>query len=197
MSHQHDRTRRALLSALASLTVVKMAFPTSASANTDNSLKTERILVAYLSRSGNTRVIAGIIHRSLHSDLFEIEPAIPYPEDYFQTVEQANIERDRGLRPPLKRSVSNIERYQTIYLGFPVWATTLPPVVQTFLTTHNLADNTLIPFITHGGYGVGNCEAVLARLAPHARREQPLVIECDQERRTTETVTHWLRTVSR
>ncbi|MBG6246632.1 flavodoxin [Candidatus Symbiopectobacterium sp. 'North America'] len=195
MSPQHDRTRRALLSALPSLTVVKMAFPTSASANTDNSLKTERTLVVYLSPSGNTRVIAGVIHRSLHSDLFEIEPAIPYPDDYFQTVEQTKIDRD--LRPPLKSSVSNIERYQTIYLGFPVWGTTLPPVVQTFLTTHNQADKTLIPFITHGGYGVGNSEALLARLAPHARREQPLVIECDQERRTTEIVTRWLSTVSR
>ncbi len=84
MSPQYDRTRRALLSALASLTVVKMAFPASASTNTDNSLKTARTLVVYLSRSGNTRVIAGVIHRSLHSDMFEIEPAIPYPDDYFR-----------------------------------------------------------------------------------------------------------------
>lgn len=196
MSHQHDRTRRALLTALASLSVVKMTLPSSVSASTEPPLKKGHTLVAYLSRSGNTRVIAGVIHRSLDSDLFEIEPATPYPEDYFQTVEQAKIERDRGLRPPLKIGVSHIERYQTIYLGFPVWGTTLPPVVQTFLTTHHLADKVLIPFITHGGYGVGNSEAVLATLAPQARREKPLVIECDQERRTTEMVTQWLSTVS-
>ncbi|MCW2473096.1 MULTISPECIES: flavodoxin [unclassified Symbiopectobacterium] len=197
MSHQHDRTRRALLTSLASLTVAKMVLPSSASASAELPLKDRRTLVAYLSRSGNTRVIAGVIHRSLQSDLFEIEPATPYPDDYFQTVEQAKIERDRGFRPPLKSSVSNIEHYQTIYLGFPIWGTTLPPVVQTFLTTHNLADKALVPFITHGGYGVGNSEAVLATLAPHARREKPLIIECDQERRTTETVTRWLTTFSR
>ena len=52
-------------------------------------------LVAYFSRSGNTRVIAGTIHRALGADLFEIRPAQPYPEDYEQTVEQAR----RRARP--------------------------------------------------------------------------------------------------
>lgn len=71
----------------------------------------------------------------------------------------------------------------------------MPPVVQTFLSTHNLANKLLIPFITHGGYGEGDSGDILANLAPAARREKPLVIECDQERRTTETVTSWLETV--
>jgi len=71
----------------------------------------------------------------------------------------------------------------------------VPPVVRTFLSQHDFTGKTLIPFITHGGYAVGNSEAVLARLAPGAKREKPLVMECDQERRTTETVTRWLETI--
>ena len=53
-------------------------------------------LVAYFSRSGNTRVVAGLIHRALNTDLFEILPASPYPEEYLATVEQATIDE----RPP-------------------------------------------------------------------------------------------------
>jgi hypothetical protein len=67
--------------------------------------------------------------------------------------------------------------------------------VQTFLSTHNLTGKMLIPFITHGGYGPGNSVDALAALAPGARREKPLVIECDQERKTTETVTRWLEVI--
>ena len=188
----HDPTRRRLVTALAGLTLANVSL-TATAAVANNS----RILVAYFSRSGNTRVIAGVIHRSLKTALFAIEPATPYPEDYFQTVEQAKNERAQGRLPALKDRVVDIERYQTVYLGFPIWGTSVPPVVQTFLSRHHLAGKWLIPFITHGGYGPGDSDDVLARLAPAARREKPLVIECDQERKTTETVTDWLETVRR
>lgn len=190
----HDLTRRRLITAMAGLTLANVSL-TSAATGTANVLGSSRILVAYFSRSGNTRVIAGVIHRSQKTDLFAIEPATPYPEDYFQTVEQAKNERARGIKPPLKNSVAAIERYETVYLGFPVWGTSMPPVVQTFLSSHNFAGKLLIPFITHGGYGKGNSDDMLASLAPAARREKPLVIECDQEKRTTETVTDWLETI--
>ncbi len=71
----------------------------------------------------------------------------------------------------------------------------MPPVVQAFLSSHNLADKLLIPFITHGGYGKGDSDDILTSLAPTARREKPLVIKCDRERRTTETVNSWLETL--
>lgn len=190
---EHDPTRRALITALAGLTLANVTLASAAS--TASVQGRSPVLVAYFSRSGNTRVIAGVIHRSLKTDLFAIEPATPYPEDYFQTVEQAKNERSRGTKPALKNSVADIGRYETVYLGFPIWGTSVPPAVQTFLSTHNLADKLLIPFITHGGYGKGDSDDILAALAPTARREKPLVIECDQERRTTETVASWLETI--
>ena len=85
-------------------------------------------LVAYFSRSGNTRVIAGLIQRARHADLFEILPASPYPEDYLATVAQATEERDRGVEPPLASKMPNIAVYDTVYLGFPIWGETAPPV---------------------------------------------------------------------
>jgi len=190
----HDATRRLLITAMAGFALGNVS-PVSAASKTISAQSNSRILVVYFSRSGNTRVIAGVIHRRLKTDLFEIEPARPYPEDYFQTVEQAKNERTRGIKPPLKNYITDISGYQTVYLGFPVWGTSMPPVVQTFLSRHDLAGKLLIPFITHGGYGTGNSDDILASLAANARREKPLVIECSQERKITETVTDWLASV--
>jgi flavodoxin len=150
-----------------------------------------KVLTAYFTRSGNTRVIAGTVHRALSTDLFEIRPAHPYPEDYVETVERARRERDRGDEPPLAERVSNIASYETIFLGFPIWGETAPPVIRSFLKAHDLRGRTIRPFITHGGYGLGNSLSVLARHAPDARIE-PLVMEADQERRTLNQVRGWL-----
>jgi hypothetical protein len=86
-----------------------------------------KILVAYFSRSGNTRVVASQVSRALRADLLEIEPENPYPADYFETVEQARQERDRGYEPPLKAKVANVTQYTTVFLGFPIWGMTARP----------------------------------------------------------------------
>jgi len=98
-----------------------------------------KILVAYFSRSGNTRVIAGQIHRARGADLFEIEPAKAYPEDYFETVEQARQERDSGYEPPLKTQVAGMADFRTLFLGFPIWGETARPVIRSFLSTYDLS----------------------------------------------------------
>jgi flavodoxin len=149
-------------------------------------------LVAYFSRSGNTRVIAGQIHRALKCDLFEIQPATPYPEDYEQTVDQARRERDSGYEPPLKAKVADISRFETVFLGFPIWGQTAPPVIRSFLTQHDMAGKTLIPFVTHGGYGLGSSLAVVAEHVPRARLKEGITMQMDQERQTLSTVTRWL-----
>lgn len=88
MSDSPDAHRRMLLTALAGVALSSSILP-HAEARTSNGQSNNTTLVAYFSRSGNTRVIAGVIHRHLSTDLFEIEPATAYPEDYFATVEQA------------------------------------------------------------------------------------------------------------
>ncbi len=137
---EHDPTRRMLLTALAGLTLANVSRSSAATGNANVQGKS-RILVAYFSRSGNTRVIAGVIHRSLNTDLLAIEPATPYPEDYFQTVEQAKHERERGVKPALKNSVADISRYETVYVGFPIWGTSVPPSCKRFSAAITLRGN--------------------------------------------------------
>jgi len=138
------------------------------------------------------RVVAGLIHRALGTDLFEIRPATPYPEDYLATVEQARQERDSGYEPALAGKVADMAGYDTVFLGFPIWGETAPPVIRAFLSAHDLAGKVLIPFVTHGGYGLGSSQSVLARHAPKARLRQGFVMEADQERRTMNQVNDWL-----
>ena len=151
-----------------------------------------RTLVAYLSRSGNTRVLAGVIHRAEPSDLYEIRTARTYPDDYFETVEQARQQRDKGDLPALQGPLPSMAHYDKLYLGFPIWGETLPAPVRSFLAQLDLNGKTVVPFITHGGYGVGKSTADLAKRAKGAQLQQPLVMEADQERRTTTEVLQWL-----
>jgi len=169
----------------------------AAGTDSDGQRVGSRTLVAYFSRSGNTRVVAGLIQRGLGADLFEIRPAVPYPEDYLATVEEARAESESGQARALVAHVPDIAAYDTVYLGFPIWGTTAPPVIRGFLSTHDLAGKTLIPFITHGGYGLGDSRAVIAQLAPKAQIRGEFSMEGDQERRTMETVNRWLEMAGR
>ena len=154
--------------------------------------KGDGLLVAYFTRTGNTQLLASIIARSTGANLFRIVPAQPYPENYEAQVAQAENERERGYEPPLQERVADIARYQTVFLGFPVWGTTAPSIIRSFLSQHDVSGKTLVPFITHGGYGPGSSQEVVAQHAPRARLIDGFVKQCDQERQTIAEVTAWL-----
>jgi flavodoxin len=196
MNEPKSAARRQILSASVLLPLAAASTSAVLAAPEAAGRKGGKTLVAYFSRTGNTRVIAGQIRRARDSDLFEIHPAIPYPEDYEETVAQARRERDSGFEPALQTKVNNMADYATVFLGFPVWGETAPPVIRSFLSSHDLAGKTLIPFITHGGYGLGSSLAVVTAHAPRARLlDAGLTMEADQERRTLDRVTDWLKQV--
>lgn len=196
LESQRPFGRRALLGTIASL-----ALGTNTVAGDSQARATARptgssILVACFTRTGNTKVIAHQIRRAVKADLFEIEPAAAYPEDYEQTVAQAVRERDTGERPALKANVPDIRAYDVLFLGFPIWGETAPPVIRSFLSQHDLSGKQLVPFITHGGYGQGRSMAVVREHAPHASILAPFVMQADQERRTLTQVSRWLSGVN-
>jgi flavodoxin len=186
VTSRHDKTRRVLLAGLSALPAI------AAGAAEQQPKKSSKTLVVYFSRSGNTRVVAGLIQRRLNADIVELERAAPYPADYLETVAEATRERDRSTEPALKDGIPALAAYDTIYLGFPIWGETAPAVIRSFLRRNDTAGKTLIPFITHGGYGVGRAISVLERHAPKADLKKPFVMEADQERRTMDTVLAWL-----
>ena len=187
-------SRRQALGRSLLLPLVAGLYPLAASAET-NAAGSAKILVAYFTRTGNTRLIATQIARALDATLFQFVPATAYPEDYEAQVAQAEDERQRGYKPPLQATVPDLGSYETVFLGFPIWGMTAPSIVRSFLSRHDLSGKTLVPFITHGGYGLGNSLAVVAEHAPRALLVDGFSKQCDQERETLRQVTQWLESI--
>jgi flavodoxin len=154
-----------------------------------------RILTACFSRTGNTRRVADHIHRLVGGDRFDIVPATAYPADYEATVEQARQERARDYHPPLRETMAALGTYDIVLLGHPIWAMTLPPVMRTFLSGHDLSSKTVAPFCTHKGYGRGESAAVIAKMAPRARLLDGFDIEGEDADTAGAAVERWLRTI--
>ncbi|WP_280109886.1 flavodoxin [Azospirillum sp. B506] len=79
-----------------------------------------------------------------------------------------------------------------MFVGFPIWGMSTPAVIRSFLAGHDLSGKTLVPFVTHGGYGFGDSMSVVAAHAPQSRILEPFVMQADQERETLAQTTRWL-----
>lgn len=121
-----------------------------------DSLKGQKVLIVYLSRTKNTQAVAEIIHQRVGGDLIGLELEKPYPAHYQTTVDQVAEENRTGYLPPLKTKIDSIEKYDIVFVGFPTWGMQLPPPMKSFLKQYNLAGKTVIPFNTNAGYGIGS-----------------------------------------
>jgi flavodoxin len=131
-----------------------------------NTSGTAKILVVYFSQTGNTRTLANLIHQEIGGDIFRIETAIPYSSDMAALARRKNKELETGNMPELKSKAPNIESYNIIFLGYPIWAMTVPTPVRSFLESHDLTGKIIVPFCTHDGYGSGESVAVIKDLLP-------------------------------
>lgn len=128
-----------------------------------NKIKT---IIAYYSYSGNTREVAATIHNEMDGDIFEIVTKETYPQNYNDAIIQAKNEINKKYVPELRLAVSDIEKYDTIFLGTPNWWGGLPPAVRSFIKFYNLSGKKIILFITHGGGGVQNIMKEIEELCP-------------------------------
>lgn len=129
----------------------------------------KKVLIVYLSRTGNTKAIAELIHKLTGGILVQLELVTPYPNDYQEQVAQVVRENSSGFLPPLKTKVDSIDRFDVVFIGFPTWDMKMPPPVKTFLHEYNLAGKTVIPFNTNAGYGVGSGFETVKDLCPKSR----------------------------
>lgn len=110
----------------------------------------KKVLVVYFSHTGNTRTIAGYIHDAVKSDLVEIKTADTYTDDYDALLAQIREEVASEYCPPLTTKIEDIASYDVVLVGYPIWVETAAPPIRTFLTTHDLAGKTVVPFCTSG-----------------------------------------------
>ena len=114
-----------------------------------------KILVSYFSASGVTKKVAVKVAESIKADLFEIEPEQKYTDEdlnWHDKKSRSSIEmQDKTSRPEIRNTVSNIDEYDTIIIGFPVWWYTAPTIINTFIEENNLEGKNVYVFVTSGG----------------------------------------------
>lgn len=117
-----------------------------------------KTLVVYFSYSGNTKQVAENIQQKLGADIFEIKTVKEYSSDYNTVVDEAQEELNDNARPELSTTLDNIEQYDTVIIGYPIWWGDMPMAVYTFLDTYDLSGKTIAPFCTHGGSGLSGTD---------------------------------------
>lgn len=116
-----------------------------------------KVLVSYFSASGVTKRVAEKIANAINGDLFEIEPVDKYTDadlEWTNKQSRSTVEmNDKSFRPAVRNKVSNINKYDTIVIGFPVWWYTAPTIINTFIEENNLVGKNIYIFVTSGGSG--------------------------------------------
>ena len=119
-----------------------------------------RKLVAYFSATGVTKKLAERVSKIVGADLHEIVPKEIYTEEdlnWMNENSRSSIEmKNKSFRPEIANKINNIDDYDTIYVGFPIWWYVAPTIINTFLESYNLTGKTIIPFATSGESLMGN-----------------------------------------
>jgi flavodoxin len=115
---------------------------------------------------GNTQYVAQLIEARTGADTFRIETAAELPLDFPVLEEQALQEQEAGARPELKALIPNLDDYDTVFVGYPIYWYDMPMPVYSFLEQHDFGGKTIIPFTTHGGSRLsGTVEIITEMLA--------------------------------
>ena len=114
------------------------------------------VLVAYFSATGTTRPLAEYAAVILNADLYEIVPAEPYTDadlDYYSGGRADQEQDDPDARPAISGSVADMEQYDTVLLGYPIWHGQAPRIISAFLESYDFTGKTIVPFCTSGSSG--------------------------------------------
>ncbi len=153
---------------------------TTANAQNHNAVmsnQSKKTLVAYFSATGTTMEAATQLAKAANADLHEIIPAVRYtPADlnWRDKKSRSTLEmEDKSSRPAIANRVENMEQYDTVFVGFPIWWYIAPTIINTFLEQYDLTGKTVVPFFTSGGSGAGETMRYLKPSAPGANWVDP------------------------
>lgn len=166
-----------------------------------------KVLIVYYSRSGenyfdggmkvldrgNTEIGAEMIQAAIGADLFRIETVNSYPAGYRDCCNQAVAEWKGNARPEIVAYAGDMEQYDTVFVGYPIWCGTMPMCLYTFLEHYDLTGKKIIPFCTHEGSGFGQSREALARLCPGATIGEGLAVKGCLVRQSGEKIAAWAK----
>ena len=152
-----------------------------------------KTLVVYFSASGITKEAAKKIATTINADLFEIEPSIPYTDadlNWNDPNSRSSVEMKEGKsRPEIKNTVTNIDEYERVVLGFPIWWYVAPTIINTFIENNNLEGKEVYVFATSGSSSIDSTYK-------HLKEEYPRINFINGKRFTREVsdneIKEWL-----
>ena len=151
-----------------------------------------KILVAYFSVTNNTEKLAKYAQEHLNSDIFEIVPKEEYTSadiDYNSDCRANKEQNDDSARPEIKTTVSDMSKYDTIVLGYPIWWAQAPKIMYTFMESYDFTNKTILPFCTSGSSPIGSSATNLAKSAPKANWLEGRRFPASTDK---ETIASWL-----
>ena len=152
-------------------------------------------LVAYFSASGTTRKIAEMIAQAAEADLYEITPKQPYSKadlNWMDKKSRSSVEMsDKKIRPEITDADAQIDGYDEIILGFPIWWYVAPTIVNTFLEAYDFSGKKIVLFATSGGSGFGNTVKELQPSAPDAVITEGSLLN----RGTKKEISEWVKSL--
>ncbi|MBP3870927.1 MAG: NAD(P)H-dependent oxidoreductase [Faecalicoccus sp.] len=132
-----------------------------------------KVLVAYFSAGGSTAKVASNLASAINADLFEIRPEIPYTSadlNWNNKNSRSSVEmNDKNCRPVILDKVENMDDYDVVFVGFPIWWYREPSIIDTFMEAYDFFGKTVVPFATSGGSGLGNSSKNMQALAKGAK----------------------------
>ena len=128
-----------------------------------------KTLVLYYSQTGATKAVAEELQSRLGADIAGIEAIEPYADDYDATVKRWREERENGVKVEIQPLDIDINRYDTIFLGFPIWGGTYASPMETFLADNSLEGKTVVTFATFGSGGLDSATADVVKAQPKAK----------------------------
>lgn len=137
---------------------------------------------------GTNGYVARMIQDRVGGDIHMILAEEPYSADFDAVVDENHREASR----PISSKVENMEQYDVVFIGYPVWAATLPQAVRTFLSEYDFSGKTVIPFCTHDGYGAGRSFSTVAELAAGAETLEGIAIQAPDGTTSGGVVEEWL-----
>ena len=195
--------------------------PRNTDANESDATEHNRILIAYFSLGrnaayadgidatasaslvvdgeelvGTTEYVARFIQDNVGGALYSIETRQPYSTDFDTVVDQNHEEMDQETLPPLVETDINMAEYDTIFLGYPIWAASAPRAIFSFLSQYDLSGKTIVPFCTHDGYGPGSSyQDIAGALSSQTQVLEGLALDAEAVPNGADTVAHWLQEV--
>ncbi len=146
--------------------------PEESTSETETEAEGTKVLVAYFSATGTTEGVAEHIANGLNADIYEIVPEEPYTDadlNYNDNNSRTTIEmNDLSARPAISGSVDNMDQYDIVFLGYPIWWGEAPRIVSTFMESYDFSGKTIVPFCTSGGSGMGSSASNLEQLTSGA-----------------------------